>query len=156
MNSYSRPRAKRQVRCCYFGQCKTLTGLIDVRPEVLSSGVTLCRGTFKRLDRALAGFYRRVGTGENPGFPRFRTVQRWDSLQWEDRNGWNLKGDERRLRLLGIGEVKMNYHRPVAGVPKAITVKREGASGGSACAAWMCPPRRSRPPDAKWALTSAF
>jgi putative transposase len=37
-----------------------------------------------------------------------------------------VKGSERRLRLLGIGEVKMNYHRPLAGVPKAITVKREG------------------------------
>jgi putative transposase len=110
----------------YFGQCKTLTGLIEVRPEVLSSGATLCRGTLKRLDRAFAGFYRRVGTGENPGFPRFRTVQRWDSLQWEDRNGWNLKGAERRLRQCGIGEVKMNYHRTLAGVPKAITVKREG------------------------------
>src|SRR5665213_4051778 len=110
----------------YFGQCKTLTGLIDVRPEVLSSGVTLCRGTLKRLDRAFAGFYRRMGTGENPGFPRFKSARRWDSLQWEDRNGWTLKGAERRLRLQGIGEVKMNYYRPLTGVPKAITVKREG------------------------------
>ena len=110
----------------YFNQCKTLTGLIDVRPEVLSSGVTLCRGTLKRLDRAFASFYRRVGSGENPGFPRFKSARRWDSLQWEDKSGWTLKGDERRLRLQGIGEVKMNYHRPLAGVPKAITVKREG------------------------------
>ena len=110
----------------YFDQCKTLTGLIDVRPEVLSSGVTLCRGTLKRLDRAFASFYRRVGRGENPGFPRFKSVRRWDSLEWEDRNGWRVKGDERRLRLMGIGEVKMNYHRPVGGVPKALTVKREG------------------------------
>jgi putative transposase len=111
----------------YFDQCKTLTGLIDVRPEVLSSGVTLCRGTLKRLDGAFAGFYRRVGTGENPGFPRFKSTRRWDSLEWQDRSGWTVKGAERRLRLLGIGEVKMNYHRPLTGVPKAITVKREGA-----------------------------
>jgi putative transposase len=110
----------------FFDQCRTLTGLIEVRPEVLSSGVTLCRGTLKRLDRAFAGFYRRVGTGENPGFPRFKSARCWDSLQWEDRNGWRFKGDERRLRLHGIGEVKMNCHRPVAGVPKALTVKREG------------------------------
>ncbi len=110
----------------YFNQCKTLTGLSDVRPEVISSGVTLCRGTLKRLDRAFAGFYRRVGTGENPGFPRFKSACRWDSLQWEDKGGWTVKGAERRLRLKGIGEVKMNYYRPFAGVPKVITVKREG------------------------------
>jgi putative transposase len=110
----------------YFGQCKTLTGLVEVRPEVLSSGVTLCRGTLKRLDRAFAGFYRRVGTGESPGFPRFRSAPRWDSLQWEDKSGWKVKGSDRRLRLQGIGEVKMNYHRAISGVPKAITLKREG------------------------------
>ena len=53
----------------YVDQCRTLTGLKAVRPEVLSSGVTLCRGTLKRLDRAFSGFYRRVQHGEPPGFP---------------------------------------------------------------------------------------
>jgi putative transposase len=38
-----------------------------------------------------------------------------------------VKGEARRLYLLGIGEVKANYHRPLVGTPKAITVKREGA-----------------------------
>src|ERR1019366_9646551 len=113
-------------RVTYFDQCKTLTGLSDVRPEVLSAGVTPCRGTLKRLDRAFAGFYRRVDSGETPGFPRFKSARRWDSLEWEDRSGWTLKGEERRVGLLGIGDVKMNYHRPLTGVPKAITVKREG------------------------------
>jgi len=28
---------------------------------------------------------------------------------------------------MGIGEIKANYHRPLAGDPKAITVKREGS-----------------------------
>ena len=109
----------------YVDQCRTLTGLKEVRPEVLISGVTLCRGTLKRLDRAFSGFYRRVRHGEPPGFPRFRSAQRWDSLQWEDRSGWKLT-DAKRLRLLDIGEIKMNYHRAHQGTPKAITVKREG------------------------------
>jgi putative transposase len=115
---------RRSVR--FFDQCKTLTGLVEVRPEVVACGVTLCRGTLKRLDRAFAAFFRRVKDGDTPGFPRFKSVQRFDSLQWEDHSGWKLKPDVRRLRLLGIGEIKMNYHRPHAGTPKAITVKREG------------------------------
>ena len=110
----------------YFDQCRTLTGLGDVRPEVVASGVTLCRGTLKRLDRAFAAFYRRVKHGEAPGFPRFKSARRFDSLQWEDTSGWKVKGEARRLYLLGIGDVKANYHRPLQGVPKAITVKREG------------------------------
>jgi putative transposase len=109
----------------YVDQCRTLTGLREVRPEVLTCGVTLCRGTLKRLDRAFNGFYRRVQRGEAPGFPRFRSARRWNSLQWEDGSGWKIT-EAQRLRLLGVGHVKMNYHRPHEGVPKAITVKREG------------------------------
>jgi putative transposase len=110
----------------YVDQCRTLTGLVDVRPEVVASGVTLCRGTLKRLDRAFAGFYRRVKRGGTPGYPRFKSAQRFNSLEWEDRSGWKVKESDRRLYLLGIGEVKTNYHRALAGMPKAITVKREG------------------------------
>jgi putative transposase len=110
----------------YFDQCKTLTGLVDVRPEVVGCGIKLCRGTLKRLDRAFSAFFRRAEEGETPGFPRFKSAQRFDSLQWGDRSGWKLKPEQRRLRLLGIGEIKMNYHRLHAGIPKAITVKREG------------------------------
>jgi putative transposase len=113
-------------RVTYFDQCRTLTGLKEVRPEVLSCGITLCRGTLKRLDRAFSGFFRRVQKGQTPGFPRFRSASRWDSLQWEDTSGWKLT-DAHRLRLLGIGEIKLNYYRPMQGVPKAITVRREGS-----------------------------
>jgi putative transposase len=56
----------------YFDQCRTLTGLGEVRPEVMECGVTICRGTLKRLDRAFVAFFRRVQNGETPGFPRFR------------------------------------------------------------------------------------
>src|ERR1017187_10277892 len=38
---------------------KTLPGLICVRPEVLSSGLALCRGTLNPLNRAYASFYHR-------------------------------------------------------------------------------------------------
>ena len=110
----------------FFDQCRTLTGLGDLRPEVVASGITLCRGTLKRLDRAFAAFYRRAKSGATPGFPRFKSANRFDSLQWEDVSGWKVKSEARRLYLLGVGDVKANYHRPLLGTPKAITVKREG------------------------------
>jgi putative transposase len=112
-------------RVTLYDQQKTLTSLKEVRPEVVACGVILCRGTLTRLDRALNAYFRRVRRGEPPGFPRFRSARRWNSLQWEDISGWKIT-DVHRLRLLGIGEIKMNYHRPHEGTPKAITVKREG------------------------------
>jgi putative transposase len=110
----------------YVDQCRTLTSLRGVRPEVLRSGVTVCRGTLRRLDLAFAAFYRRCRAGQRPGYPRFRSRSRWDSLQWEDRNGWRLDPAAKRLHLMGIGAVKMRLHRPIRGTPKAITVRREG------------------------------
>jgi putative transposase len=70
--------------------------------------------------------------GETPGFPRFKPASRFDSLYWGDRGGWKLKTQQRRLYLMGIGEIKSNYHRPMKGEPKSIIVKREGIKW------WLC------------------
>jgi putative transposase len=110
----------------YIDQSRTLTTVRAARPEILDHGVTVCRGTLKRLDRAFGAFYRRCRAGQTPGFPRFKSSRRWDSVQWEDTSGWRLNAESRRLRLLGIGEVKVNLHRELRGIPKAITVAREG------------------------------
>jgi putative transposase len=110
----------------YVDQCRTLTALRDVRPDVLACGVTVCRGTLKRLDRSFSAFYRRCRAGEAPGFPRFKPRSRWDSVQWEDTSGWRVIEASGRLHLLGIGHVKIRLHRALRGTPKAITVAREG------------------------------
>jgi putative transposase len=110
----------------YFDQTRTLTTLRASRPEILEHGVTVCRGTLKRLDRAFCAFYRRCRAGQTPGFPRFKSWRRFDSVQWEDANGWRLDPVSRRLRLIGIGAVKLRLHRDIEGTPKAITVVREG------------------------------
>jgi putative transposase len=107
-------------------QCRTLTGVRGLRPEVLAAGVTVCRGTLRRLDRAFAAFYRRCKAGQRPGFPRFRPLSRWNSLQWEDRKGWRIDEAARRLYLQGVGALKVRLHRPLRGTAKAITVRREG------------------------------
>src|SRR5580658_3167653 len=89
----------------YVEQCRTLTELRAVRPEVLECGVKVCRGTLKRLDWAFGAFYRRCEAGQTPGYPRFKAARRWDSVQWEDRGGWKIDAEGRRLHLLGIGAV---------------------------------------------------
>jgi putative transposase len=110
----------------YFDQSKELTELRQLRPDILRFGVTVCRGTIRRLDLAFNGFFARWQAGEKPGFPRFRGPGSFDSVQWGDTNGWALNEDTKRLRLHGIGEVKVKLHRPIKGTPKAITIRREG------------------------------
>jgi putative transposase len=109
-----------------YEQYRTLTGLSAVRPDVLMWGVTVCRGTLARLDEAFQGFYRRRARGERVGFPRFRGEGRWDSVQWPDRQSWRFDARARRLYVQGVGHVKVRVHRPLRGVPKTCTLRREG------------------------------
>jgi putative transposase len=107
-------------------QFRTLTGLCELRPEFEPFGVTVCRGTLTRLDEAFHGFFRRVKAGQSPGYPRFRSASRWNSLSWCDKSGWKLDEGSRRLYLQGVGHVKINLHRPLRGRPKTLTVRRRG------------------------------
>lgn len=108
-----------------FEQYRTLTSLRAVRPDTLAFGVTVCRGTLHRLDLAFGAFFRRVKAGQAPGFPRFKGKGRFDSAQWPDTSGWKLDETQRRLHLQGVGEVEYRRNRPLRGVPKTITVRRE-------------------------------
>jgi putative transposase len=102
----------------YVDQTKELTQLRSVRPDILSFGVTVCRGTLMRLHRSFEGFFRRCKAGEKPGFPRFKGPGQFDSVQWGDTNGWALDEATGRLRLYGIGQVKVHLHRPIKGDPE--------------------------------------
>jgi putative transposase len=109
-----------------FDQFKTLTGLCELRPEFGPFGITVCRGTLTRLDEAFRGYFRRIRAGQAPGYPRFRSVSRWDSLSWSDVSGWKLTESSRRLYLQGVGHVKANLHTPLRGTPKTLVVRRRG------------------------------
>jgi putative transposase len=82
-----------------------------------------------RLDRAFATFFRRCQAGERPGYPRFRQKLRYDSLSWSFRgNAGGVALVEGRLRLQGVGHVKVKWHRPlpVYAQLKTATVVRRG------------------------------
>jgi len=56
------------------------------------------------LDKAFKAFFRRVKTGENPGYPRFKGHNRFHSFTFKQ-FGVGAKLDGRRLKLFGIGRV---------------------------------------------------
>lgn len=89
------------------------------------------QATLRRLDKAFAAFFRRVKAGRTPGYPRFRGVGRFDTVDFpKDGDGcrWNSTphGPVTRVRLQGVGHVKVHQHRPVVGRVRTVSVKREG------------------------------
>ncbi|MGW2176874.1 RNA-guided endonuclease InsQ/TnpB family protein [Streptomyces sp. NPDC001732] len=89
------------------------------------------QATLRRLDKAFAAFFRRVKAGEKPGYPRFRSGKRFDTVDFpKDGDGcrWDATPHDpvTRVRLQGVGHVRVHQHRPVVGKVKTISVKREG------------------------------
>jgi putative transposase len=85
------------------------------------------QATLRRLDKAMAAFYRRCKAGQKAGYPRFKALDRWDSVEWpEDGDGCRWKPDLGRVYLQGVGHVKVRAHRAVQGRVKTISLKREG------------------------------
>ncbi len=112
---------RRRRSVSYVAQCRDLT---DIRVHALGPPGMSCfamRDPLRRLDRAFAAFFRRVKAGEKPGYPRFRSRRRYDSLTWDT---WRLQHG--RLGLPGIGYLKVRWHRqlPSAAELRTVTVRR--------------------------------
>ena len=114
-------------RVGYVHQCRELTAILAERPELAAYGVVVCRGTLRRVERAFGAFFRRVAAGQRPGYPRFRSYRRFDSVSYEDASGWKLDCPHRRLYLKGIGQIKARLHRPIpeGGRLRSAVLRRE-------------------------------
>jgi putative transposase len=111
----------------YGEQSAQLKTIREIRPDMATWSFSSQQATLRRLNRAFASFYRRVKAGETPGYPRFKSAHRWDSVEWpKDGDGCRWQPDARRVYLQGIGNVKVTVHRQVEGRVKTIQVYREG------------------------------
>jgi putative transposase len=94
-------------------------------------GFSSQQATLRRLDRAMQAFFRRVKAGQTPGYPRFRGVGWFDTVEFpKDGDGvrWNSTPHDpvTRVRLQGVGHVRVHQYRPITGRVKTVSLKREG------------------------------
>lgn len=92
-------------------QSRRLPELKKLRPDLGEVGSQVLQDVLERLDRAYQAFFRRLKTGAAPGYPRFRSARRYDSLTFKQA-GWSLgsvsaSGKKRTLTLHGIGTVRL-------------------------------------------------
>jgi putative transposase len=111
----------------YSSQSDQLKDIRRDRADVTTWSFSSQQATLRRLNRAFDGFFRRVKAVATPGYPRYKSRGRFDSVEWpKDGDGARWHPDSNRVYLKGIGQVKVSAHRQVLGRVKTIQVRREG------------------------------
>ena len=76
----------------------------------------------KRINDAFNHFFRRIKNKETPGFPRFKSLNRYKSITFPQ-SGFKLISDK-RLFVSKIGNIPIVLHRVPKGKIKTFTIKR--------------------------------
>jgi len=106
----------------FYEQKRQLPAIKDARPEYKEIGSQVLQNVVERVDKAFVAFFRRIKARQKAGYPRFKGRDRYDSFTFTQA-GWALV--EGRLRLGGIGSVKVRWSRPIQGRIKTVTIRRD-------------------------------
>jgi len=115
---------ERKESLSYHKQAKELPELKKKPPSLTIGYSQVLQNVAVRVDLAFKHFFRRVKNGEKPGYPRFKSANRYKSFTYPQL-GFKVSGD--RLHLSGIGEVKIVLHRQLEGRVKTCTIKQTAA-----------------------------
>jgi putative transposase len=137
---------QRRVSVTFAMQSAQLPAIKEVRPEYRDLSAQVLQDVLHRLDKTFQAFFRRVRTGEHPGYPRFQGRDRYNSFTYPQvgaHGGAVLDGG--MLSLSKIGHIRMRLHHPLEGTPKTVTIRQE-ADGWYACVSCAEVPPVSLPP----------
>jgi len=111
-------------------QFRSLTRCRREVPGMEDVAVAIQRGTLKRLDDAMQGFFRRTKAGLG-GFPRFKGRRHWNSISII--SGVRIRGNSLQIPRYGQMTVRRRGGSP-DGVPRSAIPKREGGKWYAAVA----------------------
>jgi len=77
-----------------------------------------------RVDFAFQAFFRRLKSGETPGYPRFKGRGRYNSITYPQWGNGGTKIDSNIILFPKIGQIKTVFHRPVVGKIKIVSIRR--------------------------------
>lgn len=112
-----------RVSINYFDQCAQLKYIRHERPEVAAINCSVLKKVLRTADRSFAAFFRRLKTGAKPGYPRFKSKNRFNSFTFGSMDGSGIR--DGKLLLSKIGTSRLFLSRPIEGTIKTCTIKRE-------------------------------
>ncbi|HZU00157.1 MAG TPA: transposase [Ktedonobacteraceae bacterium] len=112
------------ISVSYRMQADQLPAIKKLREEYSDIHSQVLQDVLKRLDKAFQAFFRRVMNGEKPGYPRFKSGDRYHSVTYPQGGFEIIHG--KTLHLSKIGHIKIKVHREMKGKIKTCTIKKEG------------------------------
>jgi putative transposase len=113
----------RKTSISYYQQQNQLK---DIRAagDISLVNFTSCQDVLRRVERTFTAFFRRVKAGQKAGYPRFKPLSRFHSYTLPKYgNGCKLR-DNKKVYIMGVGELKVQLHRPLAGQIKTVTLTK--------------------------------
>lgn len=110
----------------WLEQQAQLPAVKEARPEFQSVHAHTLQAVLIRLHRSFENFFRRVKKGEAPGFPRFKSGGRFNSLVFTPQ-AFKIQGH--RVQISKVGAIKIKLHRPLPEKIGTLFLKR-------VCGAW--------------------
>jgi putative transposase len=107
-----------------FEQLRKVRELKQSNPDAENVHSHILQIVVQDLDKASQSFFRRVKAGETAGYPRFKGKNRFDSFGLKEYgNGFKIEG--RRLKLSGIGRLRVRWYRTIEGEIKTVRIRRQ-------------------------------
>jgi len=110
---------KCRVSINYYDQANQLKEIRAIRDDIALLNFSSCQQTLRQVNKSFDAFFRRVRSGETPGYPRFKSKRRFDSVSFVFGDGVSLS--TQRLRIQGVGKVKVKWHRAI---PESAEIKQ--------------------------------
>ena len=89
-----------------------------------------------RVNKTYQAFFRRIKNKQKSGCPRFKSKRQYNSFTFTHANkngGVKIVSGGKRLRVSGVGNIKIKIHRQIEGKVKRITIKRDSTGHYWAC-----------------------
>lgn len=106
----------------FFSQNLQLKYIRQERPDIECYYSGVFEECLRRVGRTYDAFFQRCLKGQKPGFPRFKSKDRYNSFTYRQ-SGFKLEGD--KLRLSKLGSVRLRLSRSVEGRIRNVTIKRQ-------------------------------
>lgn len=116
-----------QKSLTYYDTLKELVQWKEDFPELKMVHSQVLQNCHMRVDLAFKSFFRRVKSGKTPGYPRFKSFGRYDSITYPQM-GFKLDIQNQIVFASKIGKIKAVIHRPCEGKIKTMTIRRTGTN----------------------------